>query len=94
MTVDMFRQWTLKKLEENPKLYGGDRGNPAIIHAYLAELHTGTKVEDVTFEAHSQSVAVSRMRNKLLEVYPEYDFREKYKPKSKRDYPQDDDEVE
>ena len=83
MAVDMFRQWTLKKIEENPKLYGGDKGNPAIIHIYLAELHTGTKVEDLTYEEISQSVAVSRMRNKLLEVYPEHDFRDKYKPKSK-----------
>ena len=89
MTVDMFRQWTLNKIEEKPKLYGGDKGNPAIIHTYLAELHTGTKVEDLTYEEISQSVAVSRMRNKLLEVYPEYDFREKYKPKNKRYFPSD-----
>lgn len=93
MTVDIFRQWTLTKIEENPKLYGGDSGNPAIIHAYLSELHTGTKVEDLTHEAISQSVAVSRTRNKLLEVYPEYDFRDKYKPKNKR-YDSQDDEVE
>lgn len=84
MTLDIFRQWTLKKIEDNPKLYGGDSGNPAIIHVYLSELHGGTKVEDLTHEAISQSVAISRMRNKLLEVYPEYDFREKYKPKRKR----------
>ena len=91
MTVDMFRQWTLEKIEQNPKLYGGDKGNPAIIHTYLSELHTGTKVEDLTSEAISQSVAVSRMRNKLLEVYPEYDHREKYKPKHKRTYEDDED---
>ena len=91
MTVDMFRQWTLKKIEQNPKKFGGDNGNPLIIKEYLAELHGGTKVEDLTQEAISQSVAVSRMRNKLLEVYPEYDHREKYKPKHKRTYEDDED---
>jgi len=85
MTVDMFRQWTLSKIESNPKLFGSDQGNPAIIKEYLSELHNGTKVEDLSQEAISQSVAVSRMRNKLLEVYPEYDHREKYKPKHRRD---------
>ena len=90
MTVDIFRQWTLKKIEDNPNLFGGDGGNPAIIKEYLSELHGGTKVEDLSQEAISQSVAVSRMRNKLLEVYPEYDNRDKYKPKNKRHYNQDD----
>ncbi|MEA1953763.1 MAG: hypothetical protein U9O24_05180 [Campylobacterota bacterium] len=85
MTMDIFRQWTLEKIENSPKKFGGDTGNPAIIKEYLSELHGGTKVEDLTHEAISQSVAVSRMRNKLLEVYPEYDHREKYKPKHRRD---------
>ena len=84
MTIEIFKQWTLSKLEENPKLFGGDNGNPAIIKAYLTESHKGTRVEDLTHEAISQSVGVSRIRNKLLEVYPEYDYREKYKPKHKR----------
>lgn len=91
MTVDIFRQWTLKKIEQDPKLYGGDKGNPTIIHIYLAELYAGSKVEDLTHAAISQSVAVSRMQNKFLVVYPAYDFREKYKPKKKRDSHQDHD---
>jgi hypothetical protein len=85
MTKEIFREWILAKIVENPQLYGGDKGNPAIIHTYLSELHTGTKVEDLTYEEISQSVAVSRMRNSLLEIFPEYDFREKYKPKHKRE---------
>jgi len=84
MIVDIFRKWTLNKIEENPKLYGGDKGNPAIIHTYLTELHSGTKVEDLTYEAISQSVAVSRMRNKLLLEYPHHDYRDENKPKHKR----------
>lgn len=94
MTVDMFRQWTLNKIEKNPQKFGGDSGNPAIIKEYLSELHGGTKVEDLSQEAISQSVAVSRMRNKLLEVYPEYDHREKFKRKNKRSNYNQDDEVE
>ena len=92
MTVDIFRQWTLKQIEENPKLYGGDKGNPAIIHRYLSELHGNTKAKDLTLEAISQSVAVSRMRNKLLEDHPQYDHREIFRPKSKRI--NQDDEIE
>jgi len=76
----------VKKNRAEPKTIRRDKGNPAIIHTYLSELYTGTKVEDLTSEAISQSVAVSRMRNKLLEVYPEYDHRKKYKPKHKRHY--------
>ena len=84
MTHELLREWTLKKIEQNPKLYGGDKGNPAIIHTYLSELHTGTKVEDLTSEAISQSVAVSRERNKILEQYPQYDFRVKNKRKKRK----------
>ncbi len=93
MTKDIFREWTLAKLEENPKLFGGDKGNPAIIKEYLIETHGQDKVEDLTQEAISQSVAVSRMRNKLLEVYPEHDNREIYKPKYKRHHADDEDVV-
>lgn len=85
MSIDILREWTLQKIKENPKLYGGDKGNPAIIHTYLSDFHRGTKVEDLTWENISQSVAVSRMRNKVLEIYPEYDYREIHKPKHKRD---------
>ena len=90
MTRDMFKEWTLRKIEENPKLYGGDKGNPAIIHAYLTELHGNTKASDLTYEAISQSVGVSRDRNKILEQRPEYDFRVVHKPKSKKHYIKDD----
>lgn len=79
MTKDIYREWTLSKLEENPKLFGGDRGNPAIMKEYLTQMHKGTKVEDLTIEAFSQIVSISRMKNKLLEVYPEFDYRVLYK---------------
>ncbi len=84
MKKSIFYQWTFKKIEENPKLYGGDSGNPAIIKKYLTELHSDTKVEDLTLEAISQSVAVSRDKNKILEKYKKYDHRVKHKPKNKK----------
>jgi len=84
MKNNIFFNWTLAKIESNPKLFGGDSGNPAIIKEYLTELHGKTNAEDLTFTAISQSVGVSRDRNKILEQYPQYDFRIKHKRKSKK----------
>ena len=75
MTTKIIREWVLKKLEENPNLYGGDSGNPAIMKAYLIEGEMGTKVEDLNTIIFSKLSTVSRIRNLLLEVYKEYDTR-------------------
>lgn len=91
MSTDIFKEWTLKKIEENPTLFGGDNGNPAIIQEYLSELHGDTPVRNIPREAFSQSVAVSRMKNHLLLEYPHYDYRVKNMPKHKRQ--SDDDEI-
>lgn len=80
MTKDIYREWTLSKLEENPKLFGGDKGNPALMKEYLTQMHKGTKVEDLELEAFSQIASVSRMKNDLLKVYTEYDYRVLNKP--------------
>lgn len=85
-----YKQWTLEQIESNPKLYGGDNGNPAIIKQYLTVMHGNTKAADLTLGAISQSVAISRMRNKILEQYPEYDFRVVHKPKPKKQHIKDD----
>lgn len=77
------KDWTFEKLNSNPILYGGDIGNPAIIKAYLYEVNPNVKVEDLTFETISNSVAVSRYKNKLLEENPHLDFREVNKPKKR-----------
>jgi hypothetical protein len=74
------REWTLKKITQNPQLFGGDESNPAIIKTYLMEVW-GVDLPEI---AISQSVAVSRIKNKLLEEYPQYDSRQKHKPKHKR----------
>ena len=72
-------RWTYDKIKSNPKYYGGDIGNPAIILTYLEEM------KHLSISTVRHSVAVSRIRNKLLEKFPQYDNREKYKPKSKRE---------
>jgi len=77
------KNWTFTKISDDPFLFGGDIGNPAIIKQYLVEFNPETKVEDLTFETISNSVAVSRMKNKLLEENPHLDFREVNKPKKK-----------
>ena len=81
MTINIFHSWTLKKIENNPHLFGGDNGNPAIIKEYLTEMHGQTKAEDLTLSAISQSVGVSRDRNKILKQYPQYDYRVKNRRK-------------
>lgn len=77
------KNWTFSKIENDPFLFGGDVSNPAIIKQYLMEFNPNTRVEDLTFEAISNSVAVSRMKNKILEENPQLDFREVNKPKKK-----------
>jgi len=75
MTTQIIREWTLKKLKENPELYGGNRGNSAIMRAYLVGEKKGQKVEDLTDAMFSKLSTVSRIKNLLLEVYKEYDNR-------------------
>lgn len=95
MSQDVFKEWTFKKVEEKPQLFGGDNGNPAIIREYLAELHGDTPVKDVPLEAFSQSVGISRIKNHILLDYPRYDHRVKNRPKTKRqNVVTEDDEIE
>ena len=72
-TQNQLYKWTYDKIKSNPKYYGGDDGNPAIILTYLEEM------KQLTLSTVRHSVAVSRIRNKLLLKNPQYDFREKYK---------------
>jgi hypothetical protein len=77
------KKWTFTKINNEPFLFGGDIGNPAIIKQYLVEFNPEVKVKDLTLETISNSVAVSRMKNKILEENPHLDFREVNKPKKK-----------
>lgn len=76
--------WVAEKVKENPYKFGGDVGNPSIILEYLTVTNPDIKIENLSLEAISESVAVSRIKNQFLEDNPQYDFREKYKPKKKR----------
>lgn len=77
-------EWTLNKLKSNPELYGGDNGNNEIILAYLKETNPFGFVIGLSSESIGHCVAVSRCKNKLLVSFPEYDYRVKNKPKSKK----------
>lgn len=83
LTNTEIKEWTFTKISSDPFLFGGDIGNPAIIKQYLVEFNPKTKVEDLTLETISNSVAVSRMKNKILEENSYLDFREVNKPKKK-----------
>ena len=86
MASDLREEWVQKKIYKNPKLYGGDNGNPAIMLEYLREFHSNTLVKDLTLEIMSHIVSISRIRNKILEKHPEFDYRVKYKAKVKNKY--------
>lgn len=81
---DTIVEWTLKKLQSNPELYGGDNGNNEIILAYIKETNPLELVHAITVETIAHSVAVSRAKNKLFIHFPEPDYRVKYKPKKKQ----------
>lgn len=71
-------KWVLEQLEKNPLLYGSDIGNPAIILKYLQVNNPNTLIEDLSLETISKSVAVSRVKNIILEQREDLDFREQY----------------
>jgi hypothetical protein len=78
---DLLAAWTLDTIKSNPELYGGDNGNPAIIRQYLFEVSADGLIENLPLESVSNSVSVSRGKNIILDQYPQYDYRQKNKPK-------------
>jgi len=85
---EQLKDWTLNKLQENPKLFGGDDGNSAIILEYLKDMSPHDKVTLITHETVSNSVSVSRIKNKLLCDYPEFDYRVKNTLKPRQQFNQ------
>ncbi len=79
--------WTLNKLESDPKLFGGDNGNSAIMLHYLSEMQEDDKISNVPLNTMSNAVSVSRIKNELLKKYPQYDFRVKNKAQDKEEHP-------
>jgi len=76
------KQWTFSLLNED-SYYCQDIGNSAIIKHYLCEFNPNTKVEDLTLQAISNSVKVSRWRNIILLDNPHLDKRDRFKPKKR-----------
>lgn len=78
-----FYIWTYDKIRENPKKFGSDFGNSLIMHEYITEFYSEHRVYELVPQLMSVLSSVSRIRNKLLEKNPQFDFRIKFKRKNK-----------
>ena len=73
--------WGYEKIKSNPKMYGGDKGSPLIMKAYIQEFHNGKKAEQLEDYVYSVLSTVNRVKNRLLEKNPQFDLRTKHKGK-------------
>lgn len=73
--------WTYDKIKANPQKFGSDNSNALIMHEYANEFHAASHVIQLEPRFYSLLSTVSRIKNKLLEKNPQYDYRMKYKPK-------------
>ena len=76
-------RWTYEKIKSNPKKFGGDFSNSLIMNEYLKEFYSDFSVNELEPQLMSVLSTVSRIKNKLLEKNPHFDFRTKYKPKKR-----------
>ncbi len=77
------KEWTLKKITQEPKKFGGDFGNALIMYEYLKDFYYDAVVAQLEPQLMSILSSVSRFRNKLLEKNPQFDYRTKFLPKGK-----------
>ena len=75
--------WVYDKIKSNPKKFGGDFSNSLIMYEYLIEFYANENISQLEPQLMSILSTVSRIKNKLLKKNPHFDFRTKYKPKSK-----------
>ncbi|PHO12565.1 hypothetical protein CPG38_06875 [Malaciobacter marinus] len=75
-------KWTYEKIKSNPQKFGGDEGNPYIMHEYVMEHYGDNMVTSLQMQNFKIISSISRIRNILLEKNPQFDFRVKYKPKN------------
>lgn len=73
-TNKQLNEWVLEKLENEPLIYGGDIGNPAIMRIFCLEVHG----IDLPLEAFSAMASVSRRKNLILWGREDLDHREIY----------------
>ena len=77
-------RWTYEKIKSNPKKFGGDFSNSLIMYEYLKEFYSDFSVHELEPQLMSILSTISRIKNKLLEKNPHFDFRTKYKAKKKK----------
>ena len=77
-------KWTYEKIKSNPKKFGGDFSNSLIMYEYLKDFYNDFAVYELEPQLMSILSTVSRIKNKLLEKNPHFDFRVKYKAKHKK----------
>ena len=77
-------RWTYEKIKSNPKKFGGDFSNSLIMYEYLKEFYSDFSVYELEPQLMSILSTISRIKNKLLEKNPHFDFRIKYKSKKKK----------
>ena len=75
--------WVYDKIKSNPKKFGGDFSNSLIMYEYLKDFYNDFGVSELEPQLMSILSTVSRIKNKLLIKNPQFDFRTKYKPKTK-----------
>lgn len=76
--------WAYEKIESNPKKFGGDNSNRLIMFEYLKDFYSDFKVIELEPQLMSLLSSISRIKNKLLVLNPQFDFRKKYKAKSRK----------
>ncbi len=75
---NQLNRWCYDEIKANPKKFGGDFGNQSIMHEYLMQFYGDAVVIQLEPNVMSILSTVSRIRNKLLEKHPEFDYRMKY----------------
>lgn len=75
--------WVYNKIKSNPKKFGGDFSNSLIMYEYLKEFYNDFTINELEPELMSVLSTISRIKNKLLEKNPHFDFRVKYKAKKR-----------
>ena len=76
-------RWTYEKIKSNPKKFGGDFGNSLIMYEYTISFYSEFGVAELEPQLFSIISTVSRIRNKILEKNPHFDYRIKYKTQNK-----------
>ncbi len=77
-------RWTYEKIKSNPKKFGGDFSNSLIMYEYLKDFYNDFTVYELEPQLMSILSTVSRIKNKLLEKNPHFDFRVKFRSKIKK----------